>query len=110
VDHSRGVPGVADEFLPVPHSGYLQAGFYDWIEDGGMRRPRTEAERFAKLREFAEHLGVDVVEHDNRSRVATLKVGPVEYLAHVNADSTAGASGNRVVSASEDTALIGGVR
>lgn len=93
-----------DTSLPVPFSGRLQAGFYEHVKnDDGTSRPPTEAEKFARLRRFADTLGVDVVEDHNRNRTATLAVGPISYFAHANADPTAPTYSSRVVPAGEDT-------
>lgn len=91
-----------DETLPIPYSADLQAGLVD--------SPIPYAERCVQLRRIADRLGVNVIEHGNRSRTATLAAGPVRYKVYLSADDTPAPSGPRVVPADEDAALMGGAR
>lgn len=98
-----------DESLPVPFYSRAQAGFHATREDG-IARQLTWAEKLARLRAFAETVGADVVEHPDGARTVTRKVGPIEYLAHVNAETPSASNGKRVVPAEEDAVLVGGAR
>lgn len=88
----------ADETLPVPQHGRLQAC---------VALCRPQAERFAAVRAFADRLGLDVIETGRASRTATKFFGPVQYFAHANSDSYDGETGyvERVVPADEDAEM-----
>ncbi len=98
-----------DESLPVPFHSRMQSGFYDTHADGAYRQ-LTQAEKHARLRAFADTLGVDVVEDSDGARTATLTVGPIEYFAHVNAEPIRWSDNKRVVPADEDAVLVGSAR
>jgi hypothetical protein len=87
----------SDETLPVPQWGQLQAC---------VALGRPQGERFAAVRAFAQHLGVDVVEHGSGSRAAGKFFGPIRYFTHANADEPPELGGERVVPASEDARLL----
>lgn len=86
-------------WLPVPSFGGLQCC---------VRLGRPQAERFAAVREFANHLGVDVIESQRGARRAGRFFGPVELYAVANPDELdlTVKQPERVVPADEDAALL----
>jgi len=89
----------SDESLPVPQHGRLQAC---------VALCRSQSERFAAVRAFADRLGLDVIENERGSRSATKFFGPIQYFAHANSDEYGGGTRcvERVVPADEDAALF----
>jgi len=90
-------------WLPVAFTGYLQAGAGYGLDQVG---------RFAALRQVAELLGADVVEHASGAREAVREFpGGAKYYVHVNPDELIEAEkhASRIVPACEDERLSAGL-